>query len=337
MYWANNSDKKLTITLLDFEKAYNRVSWVFIECTSIHLGFFPLWVLWIRALYIDASIQILVNGHKGEPFSLERSVRQGCPLAPYLFLFVADVLGYMLDDSKYGTQSLKLPNHSYLTSIMFADDTSLSLLGYLKNINKAFKVLELYCDASGGKLSGHKTRCIWASNTPRNFISGENIGVQWLQEGEATKYVEIPLGFNISQETKDAAPLAFVNKHLTFWTTKQSSLARRFLNATQAIEGSLWFITWCVDISFKTPKKIRGLIRNYIWSRDAQHKARAKVAWNTFILPTTLGGVKILDLINMSLALLAKFIINGLEPIQAPWKSFFLHHINNLEPSNSKN
>ena len=93
-------------------------------------------------------------------------------------------------------------------------------------------------------------------------------------EGEATRYVGIPLGFNNSQETKVATALALVNKHLTFWTIKQCSLAGRFLNATQAIEGLLE----CIDILFKTLKKITRLIRNYMCSRDAHHKAKAKVA-----------------------------------------------------------
>ena len=194
---------------------------------------------------MDASTQIIVNGQKGQSFSLGRSVRQGCPLAPYLFLFVADILGYMLDDQKYGVVGLKLLDNFILTSIMFVDDTSLYLSGFPENLDKAFKILELYCLASGSKLNGHKTRCIWASSTPKNFSWGDNLGVQWLEEGKATIYVGIPLGFKISQDSKDAATLAFVSKHLNFWTSRQCFLARRFINATQAIEASLWFSWMC--------------------------------------------------------------------------------------------
>ena len=161
--------------------------------------------------------------------------------------------------------------------------------------------------------------------------------MQWLEEGEATRYVGIPLGFKISQDKKDAVALVFVSKHLNFWTSKQCSLAGIFINAIQAIEASLWFISRCVDISYKTLKKIIGLIGNYIWSGDAYHNARAKVAWKTLILSHSLGGVKILDPLNMSFALLSKFIIKGLDPTKSPWKTFLLYHINNLEPSNSKN
>ena len=76
---------------------------------------------------MDASTQIVINGQKELPFFLGRSVRQGCPLAPYLFLFVADIFVYMLDDQKYGVEGLKLLDQSFLTSLMFVDDTILYL------------------------------------------------------------------------------------------------------------------------------------------------------------------------------------------------------------------
>ena len=62
---------------------------------------------------------------------------------------MADILGYMLEDEKYGVEGLKLPHQSYLTSIMLADDTTLYLLGYLVNLDRAFKVLDIYSSALG--------------------------------------------------------------------------------------------------------------------------------------------------------------------------------------------
>ena len=108
MYWATTSQQNLAIILLDFEKVYDRISWVFLDSILIHIGFSLLWVSWIRALHVDASTQILVNGQKGKLFPLERSFRQGCLRASYLFFFVADVLGYILKDEKYGVENLKL-------------------------------------------------------------------------------------------------------------------------------------------------------------------------------------------------------------------------------------
>ena len=96
----------------------------FYKSTLIHFDFSVLWFSFIRALDIDASTQILINGQKGQSFSLKKSIRQGCFLVSYLSFFIANVLEYMLDDKKYRVESLKLLDNFSLASIMFANDIS---------------------------------------------------------------------------------------------------------------------------------------------------------------------------------------------------------------------
>jgi hypothetical protein len=89
-------------TLLpDFEKTFDRIEWGFLFPTLSKLRFCPTWIQWISSLYWLVSSSVKVNGEPREDFRLVRSVRQGCPLAPYLFILVMDVLGHMLDDPKH--------------------------------------------------------------------------------------------------------------------------------------------------------------------------------------------------------------------------------------------
>ncbi len=64
-------------------------------------------------------------------------MRQGCPLAPYLFILATDVLGYMMADPKYGVEGLSLPRGGLIRDQTFADDTALYLQGSLANMDKA--------------------------------------------------------------------------------------------------------------------------------------------------------------------------------------------------------
>jgi len=65
--------------------------------------------------------------------------------------------------------------------------------------------------------------------------------------------------------------------------------------------------------------QIRGVIRNFIWGgKDAP--ARAKVKWETLILPATQGGLGIINPKAQYKALLAKLLIRGLSPGGEPWK-----------------
>jgi hypothetical protein len=69
---------------------------------------------------------------------------------------------------------------------------------------------------------------------------------------------------------------------------------------------------------------VRGVVRNYIWGGKATN-ARAKVKWDTLALPTTKGGLGIIDPKTQSEALLAKFLVRGLAPGGEPWKDLLRH------------
>ena len=101
---------------------------------------------------------------------MEISVHQGCPLAPYLYLLVADVLGYMLDDPRRGVKGFRLRDESHTTNLMFADDTNLLLEGTQENLDRAMSVLNLYCSASGAHVNENKFVAIWAGRQPRAWV-----------------------------------------------------------------------------------------------------------------------------------------------------------------------
>jgi hypothetical protein len=106
--WVEESDQDLVLLLLDFEKTFDRIEWGFLFTALEKLGFEDTWIRWVRSLYQAASSTIKVNGAIGPDFRLARSVRQGCPLAPYLFILTTDVLGHMMADPKYRVEGLSL-------------------------------------------------------------------------------------------------------------------------------------------------------------------------------------------------------------------------------------
>lgn len=114
VHWSRESNQSTVILLLDFEKAYDRVNWQFLESAMEKLGFSAEWIKWTSALYRGASSSILANGKRLPKFPIQRSVRQGCPLAPYLYLIIADVLSYMINSPDYGVEGMQLPDESFV-------------------------------------------------------------------------------------------------------------------------------------------------------------------------------------------------------------------------------
>jgi hypothetical protein len=137
LVWAQESGQDLVLLLLDFEKSFDRIEWDFLFPTLSKLGFCPTWIQWISSLYWLASSSIKVNGKRGKDFRLARLVKQGCPLAPYLFILAMDVLGHMLDDPKHKIDELHLPKRECVWDQTFADDTALYLKDSPSNLSKA--------------------------------------------------------------------------------------------------------------------------------------------------------------------------------------------------------
>lgn len=319
--WTLETKQDLSMLLLDFEKAYDRVNWTFLKKVMAKMGFHQTWINQVMALNENASATVIVNGEQSKPFNLERSVRQGCPLAPYLFLLTVDVLGQMLQHPTCGVKGLNLPDKTSISNQMFADDTLLFLDGTRDNMDKALTVISRFGATSGTKLNLHKSVGLWLSHNERAWQWGEEAGMKWLLPGEVTRYLGYPFGLNIPQKEKDGQMLGQIRKHLAKWANQPLSLAGRIMIANQVILSSIWYLASCTDYSGKALRIAKATVRNYIWLGKKESSARAKVKWDIAVLPIVRGGIKILDPQWQASALLIKLLIRGLSVGYEPWKS----------------
>ena len=87
------------LLFIDFEKAFDTLEWKFLEKTLRFYNFGDSLITWIKLLYTDISSSIQNNGWSSEFFQLNRGVRQGCPLSPYLFILCVEILGNAIRNS----------------------------------------------------------------------------------------------------------------------------------------------------------------------------------------------------------------------------------------------
>jgi len=82
---------KRVIVKVYYEKAYDSVDWDFWIYMMGRMGFCDKWMKWIKTCLSYATISVLVNGSPTKEFRPKRGLRQGNPLASFLFLIVAEV------------------------------------------------------------------------------------------------------------------------------------------------------------------------------------------------------------------------------------------------------
>ena len=100
--YLDEEDDEGFILALDWEKAFDRVSWDYFHSALEALNFGPAFRRMVGSLTNSdhpPSRQIRINGMLGPSYTIHCGVPQGCPLSPIAFLVVAEALTRLvLDD-----------------------------------------------------------------------------------------------------------------------------------------------------------------------------------------------------------------------------------------------
>ena len=169
------------LLFLDFEKAFDTVEWSFLHKTLQHYNFGPSAIQWIKLFYHNTESCILNNGWSSDFFKLERGVRQGCPLSPYLFILCVEILAETMRKNK-NIKGISIDGQEIKIS-QYADDTTLILDGSSVSFTTALQILNLFSEISGLRLNNRKTEAMWIG---ANIGKEENLkpqkGFKWVND-----------------------------------------------------------------------------------------------------------------------------------------------------------
>nr|ABN08038.1 RNA-directed DNA polymerase (Reverse transcriptase) [Medicago truncatula] len=113
---------------LDISKAFDSVSWSYLQAILCKLGFSPQWISWMMMCISTVEYHVIFNGDRIGPIIPGRGLRQGCPLSPYLYIICAEGLSAIIKNHEFrgkihGVRICRTtPSISHL---LFADDNFL--------------------------------------------------------------------------------------------------------------------------------------------------------------------------------------------------------------------
>ena len=111
---------------IDFSKAFDSISFSFIEKTLKLFNLSPTYIAWINSLLENFQSSILINGYPTPRIRVGRGCRHGDPIAGYLFIICVELLLLKLHNCKDIHPWSTISNHQKLLDA-YADDINLFL------------------------------------------------------------------------------------------------------------------------------------------------------------------------------------------------------------------
>ena len=140
-------------------------------------NFGPNFIHWVQTFYRNIQSCVINNGLSSEYFNLERGVRQGDPLSPYLFVVTIETLAIAIRQNKdikgisIGSEETKI--------LQYADDTT-AILADTSSATALFRLLDDFKIVSGLKINCSKTEAMWIGSS-RN-CKAQPFGIKWPNE-----------------------------------------------------------------------------------------------------------------------------------------------------------
>ena len=209
---------------LDQSKAFDRVDHRFLATVLETAGFKPEFRRWISMMYHNPQAVVQVNGRRSTVFAVERSVRQGCPLSPLLYVLALEPLLRRLRDRTANPALRGVPFAGPLTARVsaFADDITVFVSRRL-DIKAVKKAVSEYERIAGAKVNFDKSEGLrlgaWRGS---NTLPGP---FRW-SDGPV-RILGVWFGPGLQLERNWSEVQAKVNAQVGIWLSRRLSLKGR--------------------------------------------------------------------------------------------------------------
>ena len=160
------------LLLIDFEKAFDSLSWDFMREVLTYFNFGPSIIQWILTFYKNTQVTINQGSNLSSFFNTERGCKQGDPISPYIFILCAEILAIKIRGNEK-IKGIKMNNKDFILT-QYADDTTVILDSSEDSLTETLYELEEFAKRSGLKVNFSKTHVVW--------IGSKNIALSQLKQ-----------------------------------------------------------------------------------------------------------------------------------------------------------
>ncbi|KAK9077285.1 hypothetical protein SSX86_005622 [Deinandra increscens subsp. villosa] len=307
--WLKQKKKKAMLFKVDFEKAFDSLNWNFLDSILTQMAFPDKWRSWIRSCLSSSKSSILVNGSPTQEFQIQRGVKQGDPLSPFLFIIAMEALHIASEKATLSGlfTGIQLPAEGpTLSHLLYADDVI--FLGEWRESNCRYLARFLRCFhiSSGLKINYEKCRLFGIGVNQQQMESMATI-LQCKVDKLPFSYLGIPIGANMRLKKHWEPIVQKFKSRLNSWKSTilsqggKAILIKSVLGSLPSYFLSLFRAPTCIIL------ELERLRKNFFWGNSSSHKKIPWVAWKRIMAPKPCGGLGIGSLRAANLALISKW------------------------------
>jgi exonuclease III len=288
------------LAVVDFSKAYDRVSHTFIHSCLKAYGFQPRFQAWLTASFTNIRASVYLNGWLGSSFPVLSGVRQGDPVAPAIFTLIIEALACLIRKRIRGIQ--RPPLLPFLERL-HADDLALGLADQ-QDLEVFNTCLDLYCSASGGQVNLAKSFLYPMGLQPALSMTG--LAHRWRIDNNAFRYLGVMVGPSVDSTAVWKGLASQVVRRMTSIPMYDLPLASRCAIINRYCYSKVFYLDAFIPCPLSVSNSLEESALTAIWKG---HHTR-KVSTARLKLPLESGGFGLLPLTTQFLAARAKWIYN---------------------------
>ncbi|KAF7844182.1 ribonuclease H [Senna tora] len=294
---------------LDIHKAYDKLSWNFIEAVLRCMSFPEIWIRYIMYCISSVSYHLLFNGGITDNFKPSCGIRQGDPISSYIFILCSNILSCMIRKQEEAKlwKGIKIGrNATPITHLMYADDTLLFFEAKDFNLRAVNSVLNEYADMAGQKMNISKSFLVFSPNirhnNKREMANFFNLKFHATLGKYLGTYIDCKESkAHVIQDTIDK-----IESKLKVWKSRLLSQAARFTLIKSVINSYLVYPLSCMQFPKDKCRKIESLMSNFFWGYNGNTPRMHMQNWNDLCKSKETGGLALCNVSAFNEALLAK-------------------------------
>lgn len=291
MHYTEQNNIPGLLLLIDFEKAFDSLSWSFITKVLKFLNFGPTVRRWIQTFYNNITSSVIQCGYISESFKIGRGCRQGDPLSPYIFILCAEFLAVKIRQNQK-IKGIKINDTEFKIS-QYADDTSMFLDGSSESLNHSLTELDSFAYISGLKVNFEKTQVVWIGSKKHSTSA---IKTKWKLAWGAKTFKVLGILFNVDLEQMIKENYTKKIQHLENMVKIWGKRSLTPIGKITVIKTFMISVFNHLFLALPNPKQsvldyINNILFNFLWNNKT-----SKIKKSVIIKQYSDGGLNMINL-----------------------------------------